>query len=56
MNTANLFAPQNWRTGPEKPSLQVNQMTGLLYNPLTKTYKLSPSDVDVNYMISTQKC
>ena len=37
-------------------SLQVNQMTGLLYNPLTKIYKLSPSDVDVNYMISTQKC
>ena len=36
--------------------LQVNQMTGLLYNPLTKNYKLSPSDVDVNYMISTQKC
>ncbi|MGB2173214.1 MAG: bifunctional 2-polyprenyl-6-hydroxyphenol methylase/3-demethylubiquinol 3-O-methyltransferase UbiG [Porticoccaceae bacterium] len=36
--------------------LQINQMTGLLYNPLTKNYKLSPSDVDVNYMISTQKC
>jgi 2-polyprenyl-6-hydroxyphenyl methylase/3-demethylubiquinone-9 3-methyltransferase len=36
--------------------LQVNQMTGLLYNPLTKNYKLSASDVDVNYMISTQKC
>jgi 2-polyprenyl-6-hydroxyphenyl methylase/3-demethylubiquinone-9 3-methyltransferase len=36
--------------------LQINQMTGLLYNPLTKNYKLSSSDVDVNYMISTQKC
>ena len=43
----------NWS---REASLQVNQMTGLLYNPLTKTYKLSPSDVDVNYMISTQKC
>ena len=43
----------NWS---RKADLQVNQMTGLLYNPLTKTYKLSPSDVDVNYMISTQKC
>jgi len=43
----------NWSREAE---LQVNQMTGLLYNPLTKTYKLSPSDVDVNYMISTQKC
>jgi len=43
----------NWS---READLQVNQMTGLLYNPLTKTYKLSPSDVDVNYMISTQKC
>jgi len=43
----------NWS---READLQVNQMTGLLYNPLTKIYKLSPSDVDVNYMISTQKC
>ena len=43
----------NWS---READLQVNQMTGLLYNPLTKNYKLSPSDVDVNYMISTQKC
>ena len=43
----------NWS---READLQVNQMTGLLYNPLTKTYKLSSSDVDVNYMISTQKC
>jgi 2-polyprenyl-6-hydroxyphenyl methylase/3-demethylubiquinone-9 3-methyltransferase len=43
----------NWS---REAGLQVDQMTGLLYNPLTKNYKLSPSDVDVNYMISTQKC
>jgi 2-polyprenyl-6-hydroxyphenyl methylase/3-demethylubiquinone-9 3-methyltransferase len=43
----------NWS---REAGLQVNKMTGLLYNPLTKNYKLSPSDVDVNYMISTQKC
>ena len=43
----------NWS---REANLQVNQMTGLLYNPLTKSYKLSPSDIDVNYMISTQKC
>ena len=29
-------------------------MTGLLYNPLTQTYKLGP-EVDVNYMVCTQK-
>jgi len=35
--------------------LEITDMTGLLYNPLTKTYKLSERDVDVNYMISARK-
>lgn len=35
--------------------LQLQDMTGLTYNPLTKTYKLKPSDVDVNYMVHTTK-
>tara|TARA_B110000881_G_scaffold140636_1_gene123979 strand:- start:2 stop:706 length:705 start_codon:yes stop_codon:yes gene_type:complete len=35
--------------------LEITEMTGLLYNPLTKTYKLSQSDVDVNYMICARK-
>lgn len=30
-------------------------MTGLVYNPLTKEYSLNPSDVDVNYMVATRK-
>jgi len=30
-------------------------MTGLLYNPITKTYKLDERDVDVNYMICARK-
>ena len=34
--------------------LSTQDMTGLLYNPLTRTYKLG-DDVDVNYMVSTQK-
>jgi 2-polyprenyl-6-hydroxyphenyl methylase/3-demethylubiquinone-9 3-methyltransferase len=35
--------------------LQLDQMTGLLYNPITKTYKLNERDVDVNYMICARK-
>ena len=35
--------------------LEITEMTGLLYNPLTKTYKLSQTDVDVNYMICARK-
>ena len=34
--------------------LEIDQMTGLLYNPITKTYKLDERDVDVNYMICAQ--
>ena len=35
--------------------LEIDQMTGLLYNPITKTYKLDTRDVDVNYMICARK-
>jgi 2-polyprenyl-6-hydroxyphenyl methylase/3-demethylubiquinone-9 3-methyltransferase len=35
--------------------LEIDQMTGLTYNPLTKTYKLVESDVSVNYMICARK-
>ncbi len=34
--------------------LSTQDITGLLYNPLTQSYKLGP-DVDVNYMVCTQK-
>jgi len=35
--------------------LRVIEMTGLVYNPLTQKYRLEPKDVDVNYMMATQK-
>ncbi|MES9856446.1 MAG: bifunctional 2-polyprenyl-6-hydroxyphenol methylase/3-demethylubiquinol 3-O-methyltransferase UbiG [Sedimenticola sp.] len=35
--------------------LQSNDMKGLVYNPLTAKYRLDPSDVDVNYMVSCSK-
>mgnify|MGYP000341990452 CR=1 FL=1 len=38
-----------------KSGLQSLEMTGLVYNPLTKAYRLNPKDVDVNYMIATRK-
>ena len=53
---AKFIRPSELANWSRDAGLQVNQLTGLLYNPLTKNYKLSPSDVDVNYMISTQKC
>ena len=35
--------------------LHSTEMCGMTYNPLTKTYSLHPTDVDVNYMIATTK-
>ena len=35
--------------------LELDQMTGLTYNPITKTYRLPETDVDVNYMICARK-
>jgi len=35
--------------------LQVIDMTGMVYNPLTKNYRLKDQDVDVNYLVATVK-
>ena len=35
--------------------LQLESMTGLLYNPITKRYRLDPRDVSVNYMVRAVK-
>ncbi|MCG8428486.1 MAG: bifunctional 2-polyprenyl-6-hydroxyphenol methylase/3-demethylubiquinol 3-O-methyltransferase UbiG [Chromatiales bacterium] len=35
--------------------IQSEQMTGLVYNPLTGRYRLDPKDIDVNYMVSCSK-
>lgn len=53
---AKFIRPSELVNWSREANLQVNQMTGLLFNPLTKKYKLSDTDMDVNYMISTQKC
>ncbi len=35
--------------------LELRDMTGLTYNPITRTYRLSPRDVSVNYMVHAVK-
>ncbi|GAA0702798.1 bifunctional 3-demethylubiquinone 3-O-methyltransferase/2-octaprenyl-6-hydroxy phenol methylase [Marinobacterium maritimum] len=36
-------------------SMEIDEITGLVYNPLTKVYRLDASDVDVNYMLACHK-
>lgn len=35
--------------------LQLNDITGMTYNPITKHYRLNPDDVDVNYLMHVTK-
>ena len=35
--------------------LELKEMTGMLYNPLTKNYSLDKKDVSVNFMVHTVK-
>lgn len=35
--------------------LNVTNMTGMVYNPLTRIYKLKDNDVSVNYLMATEK-
>lgn len=42
----------NWIRDAE---LKLEHMTGMVYNPFTKTYRLDPRDVDVNYLVHCHK-
>ena len=35
--------------------LQTGDISGMTYNPFTKTYRLDPNDVDVNYLVATRR-
>jgi len=49
-----FIKPSEMDQWTRKAGLNVKAMTGLVYNPFTKTYKLDPGDVDVNYMMHTR--
>jgi 2-polyprenyl-6-hydroxyphenyl methylase / 3-demethylubiquinone-9 3-methyltransferase len=51
----NLIRPSELANWIRAAGLQVNHMTGLVYNPFTKTYRLHPNDVSVNYMIHASR-
>ncbi len=52
---SNLIRPSELAGWCRDAGLQVNHMTGMVYNPLTKIYRLHDSDVSVNYMIHATK-
>ncbi|ADZ90729.1 bifunctional 2-polyprenyl-6-hydroxyphenol methylase/3-demethylubiquinol 3-O-methyltransferase UbiG [Marinomonas mediterranea] len=52
---AKFIQPAELNNFSRNAGLDVQHMTGLTYNPLTKVYKLNDRDVSVNYMMHTQK-
>jgi 2-polyprenyl-6-hydroxyphenyl methylase/3-demethylubiquinone-9 3-methyltransferase len=51
---AQFIRPSELGTWARDAGLQVKDIIGLTYNPLSKRYKLA-ADVDVNYMVQTLK-
>ena len=52
---AKFIRPSELGQWIREAGLEIDLMTGLTYNPITKKYKLTDRDVDVNYMICARK-
>ena len=52
---AKFIKPSELTHWIRQAELDCNDMTGLLYNPLSGHYRLAPGNVDVNYMVSCSK-
>jgi 2-polyprenyl-6-hydroxyphenyl methylase/3-demethylubiquinone-9 3-methyltransferase len=50
-----LITPAELTEWIRAAGLQPRRMTGLLYNPITKRYRLEDKDVSVNYMVHATK-
>jgi 2-polyprenyl-6-hydroxyphenyl methylase/3-demethylubiquinone-9 3-methyltransferase len=46
-----FIRPAELATWCRAAGLEVRELTGLLYNPITRRYRLAPGDVDVNYLL-----
>ncbi|MBR9910103.1 MAG: bifunctional 2-polyprenyl-6-hydroxyphenol methylase/3-demethylubiquinol 3-O-methyltransferase UbiG [Gammaproteobacteria bacterium] len=52
---AKFIRPSELGNWLRQADLQLEHMTGLTYNPITRRYRLNPNDVDVNYMVHSSK-
>ena len=50
-----LIKPSELARWIREAGLNMQEMTGMTYNPLTKRYRLTPKDVSVNYLIRARK-
>ena len=52
---AKFIRPSELDNWIREAGLVSHQITGMTYNPFTRTYKLDPQDVDVNYLVATRR-
>ena len=50
-----FIKPSELHAWMRKVQLQLHHITGMVYNPLTKTYRLKDGDTDVNYLMYGSK-
>ena len=50
-----LIKPSELLRATRRSDLQVLEMSGLTYHPVTQAYRLDPRDVSVNYMVALRK-
>jgi 2-polyprenyl-6-hydroxyphenyl methylase/3-demethylubiquinone-9 3-methyltransferase len=52
---AKFIRPSELDAWIREADLEASDITGLVYNPLTRQYRLDERDVDVNYLVSCRK-
>jgi 2-polyprenyl-6-hydroxyphenyl methylase/3-demethylubiquinone-9 3-methyltransferase len=52
---AKFIQPAELNNFARQAGLEVQHLTGMVYNPLTKVYRLNDRDVSVNYLMQTLK-
>lgn len=52
---AKFIKPSELGLWIRQAGLQLEDVSGMVYNPVTKKYKLNPNDVSVNYLVRAKK-
>ncbi|WP_456372517.1 bifunctional 2-polyprenyl-6-hydroxyphenol methylase/3-demethylubiquinol 3-O-methyltransferase UbiG [Thiolapillus sp.] len=52
---ARFIRPSELNQWVRDAGLETRDITGMTYNPFTRVYRLDPDDVDVNYLLTTDK-
>ena len=52
---ARFIRPSELNRWVREAGLETRDLTGMTYNPFTRVYRLDPGDVDVNYLVTTDR-